>query len=108
MKNLPIIVIATYLTLLSFEKTGNEVFFKLGSGKEFKFSDIELYDTSTNIMYFKEGHDEFRKFEYDSFTFLKWIIMRYFIEILSNQIPGTDGALTGCHRLNRANPENSQ
>jgi len=68
-KYLPV-VIAILSILLSCENTDNEVFFKLGSGKEFKFSDIELYDTSANVMYFKEGHDEFRKFDYDTFTFL--------------------------------------
>jgi hypothetical protein len=68
-KYLPV-VIALLSTFLSCEKTDSDVFLKLGSGKEFKFSDIELYDTSANVLYFKEGHDEFRKFEYDSFVFL--------------------------------------
>jgi hypothetical protein len=68
-KHLPVIILFLS-TLLSCEKTESDVFFKLGSGKEFKFSDIELYDTSANVLYFKEGHDEFRKFDYDSFTFL--------------------------------------
>jgi hypothetical protein len=68
-KYLPVIILFLS-TLLSCEKTDNQVFFRLGSGKEFKFSDIELYDTSANVLYFKEGHDEFKKFEYDSFVFL--------------------------------------
>jgi hypothetical protein len=70
MKKYLFVVIPFLLILLSCEKTDSEVFFKLGSGKEFKFSDIELYDTSANVLYFKDGHDEFRKFDYDTFTFL--------------------------------------
>lgn len=41
--------------------TDPDVFFKIGrrGGSEFKFSDIELYDSSTHIIYFKNEYDEF-------------------------------------------------
>ena len=62
--------IVVLLILTSCEKIDNEVFFKIGSGLEYKFSDIELYDTSTHVLYFKKVHDEFKKIENGSFTFL--------------------------------------
>jgi len=48
----------------------NDVFFKLGSGQEYKFSDFELYDTSTNILYFKKDQDYFNKMYVNTFSFL--------------------------------------
>ena len=70
MKKSLLIGIIVLLTLTSCEKLDNEVFFKVGSGLEYKFSDIELYDTSTHMLYFKKVHDEFKNIEKDSFTFL--------------------------------------
>jgi hypothetical protein len=70
MKKSLIIGIVVLLTLSSCEKLDNEVFFKTGSGLEYKFSDIELYDTSTHMLYFKNVHDEFKNLENGSFTFL--------------------------------------
>ncbi len=48
----------------------NDVFFRLGSGQEYKFIDIELYDTSTNILYFKKPQDFFNKMYENTFAFL--------------------------------------
>ena len=55
--------------LTSCEKNDKEVFFKI-ENFEYKFSDIELYDTSTHIIYFKKVHDELREIEKGIFTFL--------------------------------------
>jgi len=46
-----------------------EIFFKAGSDFEYKFSDIELYDSSTHILYFKDVHPEFENIG-QTFTFL--------------------------------------
>jgi hypothetical protein len=62
--------IVVLLSVTSCEKSDNEIFFRIGSGLEYKFSDIELYDTSTHILYFKEEHEEFLSIEKESFTFL--------------------------------------
>lgn len=53
----------------SCEKKDRDVFFKIGTGLEYSISDIELYDTSTHIMYFKAEHDEFDQLEKGTFTF---------------------------------------
>lgn len=59
------------LILTSCKKLDNkEVFFKIGSDLEYKFSDIELYDTSTHMLYFKQVRDEFKDIEKGSFSFL--------------------------------------
>ena len=63
-------IVTVLLTLTSCEKSDNEVFFKIGSDREYKFSDIELYDTSAHMLYFKKVHDEFNSIETGSFSFL--------------------------------------
>lgn len=70
MKNL--LVLLAFCTIFSTacEKTDKDVFFKLGSGQEFTFDDIELYDTSTNILYFKKDQDYLEKMYENSFTFM--------------------------------------
>jgi len=70
MKTSLLIGTVVILTLTSCEKLDNEVFFKIGSGQEYKFSDIELYDTSTNILYFKRVHEYFKDIYENTFTFL--------------------------------------
>jgi hypothetical protein len=62
-------IVALFI-LTSCEKNDNEVFLKIGSGFEYRYSDIELYDTSAHVIYFKKVHDEFKKIETGSFTFL--------------------------------------
>jgi len=53
----------------SCEKNDHDVFFKIND-LEFRFNDIELYDTSTHIIYFKTEHDEFKNLDNGIFTFL--------------------------------------
>ena len=74
MKKIALIGITILLTLTSCEKydsrTGSDVFFKIGRGKEFKFDDFKLYDSSTHILYLKEEHNVLTELLSDSFTFL--------------------------------------
>jgi hypothetical protein len=70
MKNSLIIGIVVLSALTSCNKTDNDVFFTIGKDLEYKFKDIELYDTSTNMLYFKNVRDEFKDIEKNSFTFL--------------------------------------
>jgi hypothetical protein len=70
MKKLLLPGLILILVIISCEKTDNEVFFKIGSKQEYKFSDIELYDSSAHMLYFKREHDEFKKIETGSFSFL--------------------------------------
>lgn len=70
MKKSLLLLIVVTLTLASCEKTDNNVFLKTGSGLEYKFSDMELYDTSSHVLYFKKVHDEFKDIENGSFTFI--------------------------------------
>jgi hypothetical protein len=62
--------IIVFLTITSCEKIDHEVFFKIGGDLQFKFRDIELYDTSTHILYFKNAHDEFNDMLKNTFAFL--------------------------------------
>ena len=71
MKKSLLIGLIILLTLTSCKKLeNNEVFFKIGSGQEYKFSDIELYDTSTHILYFKDVQNDFKDILASSFTFM--------------------------------------
>lgn len=70
MKKSLFIGLIVLLTMTSCKKLENEVFFKIGSGQEYKFSDIELYDTSTHILYFKNAQYEFKDILASSFAFM--------------------------------------
>lgn len=70
MKNLPALLAFSLLFSTACEKTDNDVFFKLGNGQEFTFGDIELYDTSANILYFKKDQDYLEKMYQNSFAFM--------------------------------------
>jgi hypothetical protein len=47
-----------------------DIVFKIGQDLNYKYSDIELYDSSTHILYFKETHPEFDKITQSTFAFL--------------------------------------
>jgi hypothetical protein len=82
--------IIVLLTATSCEKLDNEVFFKVGGGHEYKFSDIELYDTSTHILYFKKVHDEFKDILANTFAFMddgQVIYQGSFVPGYSSSIP---------------------
>jgi hypothetical protein len=70
MKNLLVLLAFSLLFSTACEKTDKDVFFKLGSGQEFTFGDIELYDTSTNILYFKKEQEYLEKMYQNTFAFL--------------------------------------
>ncbi|MBK7628708.1 MAG: hypothetical protein IPJ16_16175 [Bacteroidales bacterium] len=46
-----------------------ETIFRIGKDLYYKYSDIELYDSSTHILYFKTTHPEFDKNDRSYFTF---------------------------------------
>ena len=62
------------LTLTSCESLINnpddEYLLKTDNGLEYKYSDLELYDSSTHILYFKTNHPEFKIKKSSSFSLL--------------------------------------
>lgn len=62
------------LTLTSceslFNNSNNEFLFKADNGLEYKYSDFELYDSSTHILYFKTNHPEFKTEKSSTFSLL--------------------------------------
>lgn len=70
MKSLLVLLAFPLLFSTACEKIDKDIFFKLGSGQEFTFSDIELYDTSTHILYFKKDQDYLEKMYENSFAFM--------------------------------------
>lgn len=46
-----------------------ETIFRIGNDLFYKYSDIELYDSTTHILYFKTIHPEFDKNDQSNFTF---------------------------------------
>jgi hypothetical protein len=76
--------------MTSCKKLENEVFFKIGGGHEFKFSDIELYDSSTHILYFKNAQYEFKDILANTFAFMddgELIYQGIFVPGYSSSIP---------------------
>ena len=47
-----------------------EIFFIIGSGQKFTYSDFELYDSSTHILYFKTEQDYFKNIYSNTFAFV--------------------------------------
>jgi hypothetical protein len=71
MKKSLLFVVFTLIFLISCEKDNRDIFFRIGPPNfEFKFSDIELYDTSTHIIYFKNEYDDLKNLDQGGFTFL--------------------------------------
>lgn len=70
MKKILVFGLACLFILASCEKNQNEVFFKIDNGQEYKFRDIQLYDTSTHILYLKKEHTELSEIMNGSFSFL--------------------------------------
>ncbi len=63
-------VVFTLIILTSCENDNSDVFFRIGPPNfEFKFSDIELYDTSTHIIYFKNEYNDLKNLDKGSFAF---------------------------------------
>jgi hypothetical protein len=66
--NRSLIFVAAILILITgCEKTDNDVFLKFSDGHEYGFGDIELYDTSAHMIYFRDVHEEFTKIENGTF-----------------------------------------
>lgn len=70
MKKILVFGLVVLFILASCEKDQNEVFFKISNGKEYKFRDIQLYDTSTHILYLKKEHKELTDIMNGTFAFL--------------------------------------
>lgn len=75
MKRITLAVIIIFLILASCEKfrdtSSSDVFLKTEKGLEYKLSDIDLYDSSTCIFYFKRAHEELKEIEHQPFSFLE-------------------------------------
>lgn len=54
----------------SISKSDPEVFLKIGSNLYYKYSDLELYDSSTHILYFRTNHSEFDNNSTSVFKFI--------------------------------------
>src|SRR5664280_3234724 len=67
---LPVSVIYIILSACEavLETPEQEIVFKIGQDLKYKYSDIQLYDSSTHIFYFKEGHTEFDRISQSSFN----------------------------------------
>lgn len=94
MKAFLFIGIAIILVFSSCEKTSNnadyDILFKTENGFNFKYSDIELYDSSTHIFYFRNSHPEFKTASNDKFSILangQTIYKGYFLAPYSSYIP---------------------
>ena len=70
MKNLLVPLAFSLLIASSCEKSDKTVFFRLGTGEEYRFSDIDLYDTSTHILYLRQNQDYLKKMYVNTFSFL--------------------------------------
>lgn len=74
MRKYLLIVSTIILSLISCESNketpDQDIVLKIGNDLKYKYSDIELYDSSTHILYFKELHPEFDKINQSTFTFL--------------------------------------
>lgn len=69
----PILLLISVIICSSCEKIGSidpNVFFVTGSGIKAKFDDIQMYDSSTHILYFKKSYPEFNDILKGSFAFL--------------------------------------
>jgi hypothetical protein len=67
---LPVSVIFIILSACepALETPEQEIVFKIGQDLKYNYSDIQLYDSSTHIFYFKEGHAEFDRISQSSFN----------------------------------------
>lgn len=86
--------IAIVIVLTSCEMTSYnadyDVLLKTENGFSFKYSDFELYDSSTHIFYFKNSHPDFKTTSNDKFSILadgQTVYQGYFLAPYSSFIP---------------------
>ncbi len=95
MKSMILKVTGSIFLLVMFascERNDNEVFLRIGSEYKYTFHDIQLYDTSTHIIYFKDVHSEFEDIMQNSFLFLEsgeTIYQGGFVPGYSSSIPNS-------------------
>jgi hypothetical protein len=68
-----LLIVSSVLLILAsceFDNKNNDIVFKTGDGLNYRYGDLEMYDSSTHILYFKELHPEFDKIGQSTFTFL--------------------------------------
>lgn len=94
MKKSLIIITIIILTLISceslFNDSSDEYIFKTDGGLEYKYSDFELYDSSTHIFYFKSNHPEFKTENSSAFSLFangKEIYQGVFWSMVSSSMP---------------------
>ena len=94
MKNSLLLGTVIILTLISceslFNDSSDQILFKTDSGLEYKYSDFQLYDSSTHIFYFKSNHPEFNTENSLTFSLLvngEEIFQGVFWGIVSSALP---------------------
>jgi hypothetical protein len=74
MKKYLLIIFPVILNLFSCESNkeipDQDIVFEIGNDLKYNYSDIELYDSSAHILYFKEYHKEFEDAGQSAFTFM--------------------------------------
>jgi hypothetical protein len=64
------VVLTTSISCEKFKESDPNVFLDTGTGLKFKFDDIQMYDSSTHILYFKKSYSEFNDMLQGPFAFL--------------------------------------
>lgn len=64
------VIISTMTSCESLTNNPDDYLFKADNGLEYKYSDFELYDSSTHIFYLKTNHPEFKNENSSSFSIL--------------------------------------
>jgi hypothetical protein len=67
---LSLVALASFVSCEKLTENDPNVFFVSGSGLKFEFDDIQKYDSSTHILYFKRTYSEFKDILQGSFAFL--------------------------------------
>jgi hypothetical protein len=74
MKKYLLVICAVIGSLISCESNkenhDQEIILEIGNNLIYRYSDIQLYDSSTHILYFKEYHKEFEDVSQSTFTFM--------------------------------------
>jgi hypothetical protein len=65
-----IVIIVIMISCENVYNTSDDFLFKTGNGLEYKYSDLQLYDSSTHIFYLKASHPEFREDKSAGFSLL--------------------------------------
>jgi hypothetical protein len=64
------VIISTLSSCERISDNPDQYLFKADNGIEYKYSDFELYDSSTHILYLKTSHPEFKNEKFSAFSLL--------------------------------------